>query len=112
VNGGANGGPRPAATLAQFKKRPDVARIAEKYADWARTSEGVLTGLQLAFLAMRRVSGQIPRPAYRRAVRELAVTTTIPSRDFLLMAECYLELLRTALTATGQFPFDAGGTTR
>ena len=94
-----------AQRFARFNARSDVADVVNRYADWARSSDGIRTGIQLAVLAMQRVRGPMPRQAYRRAVRELAPTTTIPLRDFLVLAECQLELLRSGLAGTGQIPF-------
>lgn len=91
--------------FARFNGRSDVADVVSRYADWARTSEGIQIGSQLAMLAMQRVRGLMPRHVYRRAVRELAATTTIPFRDFLVLAKCQLELLRSGLAGTGQIPF-------
>jgi hypothetical protein len=91
--------------FARFKARPDVADVASRYGDWAVSSEGIGINLQLAMLAMQRVRGQMPRSAYRLAVRDLAATTTIPLRDFLILAECQLELLRSGLAGSGQMPF-------
>lgn len=94
-----------AQSFARFNARSDVADIVSRYADWARSSEGIGTGIQLSLLVMQRVLGQMPRPAYRRAVRDLAATTTIPLRDFRVLAECHLELLRSGLAGTGHIPF-------
>jgi hypothetical protein len=91
--------------FARFKARPDVADVASRYGDWAVSSEGVGINLDLALFAMQRVCGQLPRPAYRLAVRDLAATTTIPLRDFLILAKCQLELLRSGLAGLGQITF-------
>lgn len=94
-----------AQRFTRFNARTDVADVASRYGDWARSSEGIGIGLQLAFLAMQRISGMMPRPAYRRAVRKLAATSTIPLREFLIVAEHHLELLRSGLAGTEQIPF-------
>jgi hypothetical protein len=108
MNGGASARRGPADTLSEFQGRPEVAQVAEKYADWARTSEGVRTGLQLTLLAMQRVTGQVDRAAYRRTVRELAATTSIPHSDFVVLARCYLEALRSTLLGKDR-SFHPGG---
>ena len=90
----------------RFKARPDVADVAKRYAGWAVSSEGTGINLQLAMFGMQRVCGRMPRSAYRLAVRDLAATTTIPLRDFLILAKCQLELLRSGLAGTGQIPFN------
>lgn len=91
--------------FARFKSRPDVEDVANRYAGWVVSGEGIGINLQLALFAVLRVSGQMARPAYRLAVRELAATTTIPLQDFLILAKCQLELLRNGLAGTGQIPF-------
>ncbi|MGL5839775.1 MAG: hypothetical protein ACRCY3_14885 [Sphingorhabdus sp.] len=91
--------------FASFIARADIIDFTSRYSDWAQSSEGIGISLQLAMLAMQRVGGQMPRPAYRRAVRDLAVTTTIPLRDFLILARCQLELVRSGLAGSGQNPF-------
>jgi hypothetical protein len=91
--------------FARFRSRPDVADVASRYGDWAVSDEGIGINLRLALIAMSRVHGHLPRPAYRVAVRKLAATTTVPLRDFLILAECQLELLRSALGAAGLISF-------
>lgn len=91
--------------FARFKARPDVADVASRYGDWAVSDEGIGINLRLALIAIGRVHGQMPRPAYRVAVRKLAATTTIPLRDFLILADCQLELLRSVLGASERIPF-------
>lgn len=93
------------ARFAEFQRRPEVQRVAREYADWSISNEGIGISLQLALFAMQRVCGQMPRHAYRRAVRDLAATTTIPLPDFLILAKCQLELLRSGLAGSGQIPF-------
>ena len=91
--------------FARFKSHPDIEDVAKRYADWAESSEGIGIDLQLALFAMLRINGRMPRPAYRLAVRNLAANTTIPIRDFLILAKCQLELMRCGLAGSGQIPF-------
>lgn len=93
--------------FARFSARPDIVDVTSRYCDWARSSEGIGIGLQLATLAMQRVGGQMPRPAYRRAVRDLAATTTIPLKDFLVLAKSHLELVRSGLVGSRQTSFQS-----
>lgn len=87
------------------KAHGEFADVAARYADWSSTDEGVRVMMQLSFFAMARLSGQMARPAYRRAVRDLAITTTVPLRDLLLIAKSGLEVTRSALAGSGQIPF-------
>ena len=93
------------ARFAQFNARPAIADVTDRYSDWVPTSEGIEINLRLAMFALLRVSEKMPRPAYRRALRDLASTTTIPLRDFVLIAKWHLELVRSGLAGTGQIPF-------
>ena len=93
------------ARLARFKSDPLIHDVANRYGHWALSDEGIRINLQLAMFAMLRVSGQMSRPAYRAAVRELAASTTIPLPDFLILAQCQLVLLRSGLAGSGQIEF-------
>jgi hypothetical protein len=97
--------------FTRFAARPVIVDVTSRYGHWARSSEGIGIGLQLAMLAMQRVGGQLPRADYRRGVRGLAATTTIPLRDFLILAKCHLELVRSGLEGSGQAPPKSSGWT-
>lgn len=90
--------------FARFKSRPDIVDVAIRYGDWAVSGDGIKINMVLSLLAGLRLSGQMHRRAYNRAVRDLAATTTIPLPDFLTLARCQLELLRSGLAGSGQIP--------
>lgn len=87
--------------FARFIARADIVDVTNRYSDWTRSSEGLGIGLQLAMFAMQRIGGHMSRSTYRRAVRELAATVTIPLGDFLIIAKCHLELVRSGLAGIG-----------
>jgi hypothetical protein len=91
--------------FAQFQQRPDVQRVANRYADWPQTSAGTVINLQLSFLAMARAAGKLSRAAYRKAVRDLAAESGIPAADFRILARCALEVVMCGLAASGQIAF-------
>lgn len=95
----------PARRLESFSKRPETLRVTERYADWMQSDNGVITCTKLAGYAMTRVAGRISRPDYKQSVRKLAVTSGLPTDDFLLIAKCILEQLRCMLAGSGQIPF-------
>ena len=88
--------------FARFRRRPDIQSVTARYADWARTSDGMLIHAQLAGFAMTRLGGRMTRNQYRASVRQLASGSKIPARDFALLAECGRELARCLLVGSGQ----------
>lgn len=101
--------PDPAASAAQrfarFKARPDIQRVTARYADWAAGGDGCIVNIQLAELAMSRLAGRLSRSDYRLSLRNLAKTAGLPSKDFQLLAQCNLELVRCMLSGSGQIAF-------
>lgn len=100
-----------AQRFARFQAHPEVVDITNRYADWART-DGLMTNVQLAGLAMLRVRGQLSRNEYRKSDRKLAATSGVPLQDFLLLARCQLEATRWMLIGSGQMTltgFDGEG---
>jgi hypothetical protein len=108
INSSASVEQLAAERFARFQQRPEVRRVTSRYADWARTSDGVTVNVQLSGLAMMRLAGRLSRNDYKKAVRDLAATSSIPPHDFRIFAKCILEFTRCALAGSGQF--DAGHT--
>lgn len=92
----------PAMRFAQFRERPDVMRVTEKYADWACSPNGMMINMQLAALGMMRLTGRVSRQSYRKSVADLAVKAGVPEADFRILAECTVEILRGAKAAGGR----------
>jgi hypothetical protein len=93
-----------AAKFARFNQRPEILRMTAKSADWAESDIGLNTNVQLAALAMLRLSGRITRQVYMASVRKLATKSGLPLADFRLIATYSLELTRCMLTGSGQIP--------
>lgn len=91
--------------FARFKARRDIRRVTAQYADWAESPDGSIVNVQLAGLAVARLSGRISRQAYRSSLRKMSRESGLPQHDFRLLAECGRELARCALAGTGQVPF-------
>lgn len=95
-----------AERLTRFQQRPEVRRAAEQYADWSRSSAGIMINFQLSYLAMARVAGKLSRAFYRNALDKLAKGSGVPLDDFRILARCMLELVRCALAGTDQVADD------
>ena len=93
------------ARFAKFNASPDIAHVTNRYGDWVLSSEGIGISARLSMFSFLRASQKMPRPQYRRAVRDLASTATIPLCDFYIIAKWHLELVRSGLAGTGQIPF-------
>lgn len=83
-----------AARFTKFKKRKDVRKVTEQYADWALTPQGIEISLQLSLLGLMYTGGVFSRTAFDAEVRHLTLASGIPPQDMRIMAECQLELLR------------------
>lgn len=93
-----------AQRLARFQARPEIQSVTTRYADWP-AGDGVTVNVQLAGLALLRVGGCISRPDYRGSIRKIARTSGLPLKDFHLLAQCNRELVRCALSGSGQIAF-------
>ena len=101
-----NQGRIAAEHFARFQQRPEIRNVTARYAEWAVTPDGIVIHLQLSCLAVSRLSGQLPRSNYRKAIRELARSSGIAWPDFVLLAKCGFELVRCALGVSVQIPWD------
>jgi hypothetical protein len=101
----SSAGSAAAQRLRRFQMRPDVQKVTGRHADWAQSDEGCIVNLQLASLALARVTRRISRQDYKRSVRILARSASLPVQDFLLIAKCCLEATQCMLAAIGQIPY-------
>ena len=101
-------GKAAARRFARFNARPDIQRITSRYADWVAQGDGCMINVQLSTLAMLRLAGRISRSDYRASVHKLAIASGLPPKDFQLLAECSRELVRCALSGSGQIAFTPG----
>ena len=98
-------GRSPAKRLARFMSRRDVESVARRHERWSRSSEGIASNVKLALLAMLRSSKQMSARDYKKAIRQMASTSSIPVSDFQILAKIQLEISRCSLAGTGKVPF-------
>ena len=91
-----------AERFARFHDRPDVKRIARRYAGRVRTDTGLLTMTQVAGLVMLLVAGKLSRAHFKAELRKIGKSGRVPIDDLKIIARTIEETVRCGLYGSGQ----------
>jgi|GEM_PF-3370082 len=88
-------------TVAGFANLPHIRRVTDKYAEWTRSDEGMLTMLSLQGLILSKSLRQIAPTNYKTKVADLR-PASIPLHDFMIIVKCCEALFEAFVKREGQ----------